>query len=112
MPTEIWRIHWDSVTTTSDGTPIDPGRTVRYMAYWTDDPALSAGSLRPLASAVSGTILEFDPSANQMAKNQVVYLTARAVLDTGEPSPLAASIPWRVSNEGPIPPERGKIYKK
>ena len=38
---------------TADGTPLDPGRTVRYTAYWTDDPALSAGSLRLLASSIS-----------------------------------------------------------
>ena len=112
VPTETWRLHWDSVTTKWDGTPIDSGRTVRYLTYWTDDPALSAGSLRQLGSPVSGTTLEFDPSANQMVKNQEVYLTVRAVLDTGEQSSLTAGIPWRASNEGPIPPARGKIYKK
>ena len=112
VPAEIWRLNWDSVTTKWDGTPIDPGRTIRYMAYWSDDPALSAGSLRQLASPISGTTLDFDPFANLMAKNQVVYLTVGAILDTGDPSSLAASIPWRVSNEGPIPPGLGKIYKK
>jgi hypothetical protein len=112
VPTEIWRLHWDTVTTNSDSTPIDSGRTVRYTAYWSDDPALPPGSLRPLGSSISGTTLEFDPAASQMAKNNEVYLTVRAVLDTGEQSSLAAGIPWRVSNEGPIPPERGKIYKK
>ena len=111
-PTEIWRLHWDSVTTRPDGTPIDSGRTVRYTAYWSDDPALSEGSLRPLASLISGTTLDFDPSSNQMAKNQVVYLTVRAILDTGDQSSLGASITWRVSNLGPVPPGKGKIYKK
>jgi hypothetical protein len=110
--TEIWRINWDSVTTTWDGTPIDPVRTVRYTAYWTDDPALSAASLRPLASLISGTALDFDPSANTMKKNQVVYLTVRAILDTGDQSSLAASLAWRVENAGPVPPGRGKISRK
>jgi len=112
VSTEIWRINWDSVTTTWDGTPIDPVRTVRYTAYWTDNPALSAGSLRTLASSISGTTLDFDPSANQMTKNQVVYLTVRATLDTGEQSSLATSLTWRVENAGPVPPAKGRIVKK
>jgi len=112
VSTEIWRIHWDPVTTNWDGTPIDTGRTVRYTAYWTDDPALSAASLRPLASLISGTALDFDPSANQMTRNKVVYLTVRAILDTGDQSSLAASQIWRVENAGPVAPAKGKIIKK
>jgi len=111
-PTETWRLDWEPVTTNRDGTPIDAGRTDRYTAYWTDDPALSAASLRQLASSISGTTLDFDPSGNQMAKNRVVYLTVRAILDTGEPSSLAPSLIWRVSNVGPVPPGQGKIFKK
>ena len=110
--TEIYRLNWEQVTTNWDGTPIDPVRTVRYTAYWTDDPALSAGSLHPLASLISGTALDFNPSSNQMAKNQVVYLTVRAILDTGDESPLSASLTWRVENAGPVPPAKGKIIKK
>jgi hypothetical protein len=109
---EIYRLNWDPVTTTWDGTPIDPGRTVRYSAYWTDDPALSAGSLRQLASLISGTALDFDPTANQMGKNQVVYLAARAILDTGDQSLLSESLVWRAENAGPGAPARGKIIKK
>jgi hypothetical protein len=112
VSTQIYRLNWDPVTTTWDGTPIDPGRTVRYTAYWTDDPALSAASLRPLASLISGTALDFDPSANQMMKNQVAYLTVRAILDTGDQSSLAASLAWRVENSGPVPPAKGRIIKK
>jgi hypothetical protein len=110
--TAVWRLAWDQVTTYANGAPLDPGRTVRYTAYWTDDPALSAASLRQLASLISGTILDFDPSANQMAKNKVVYLTVRAILDTGDPSSLAPSMTWRVENLGPVPPGRGRIIKK
>jgi hypothetical protein len=112
VPTEIWQVNWDHVTTNWDGTPIDPARTVRYTAYWTDDPALPAGSLRTLASLISGTALDFDPTANNMTKNQVVYLTVRAILDTGEQSSLAASLAWRVANTGPVPPAKGRIVKK
>jgi hypothetical protein len=110
--TELYRLTWDPVTTNMDGTTIGPGRIVRYTAYWTDDPALSDGSLHQLASMISGTLLDFDPSANQMAKNQVVFLTVRAILDTGETSPLAPGLTWRVENAGPVPPARGKIIKK
>jgi hypothetical protein len=112
VSTEIWRVNWETVTTNWNGTPIDPTRTVRYTAYWTDDPALSAASLRTLASSISGTALDFDPSANGMTKNQVVYFTARAILDTGEQSSLATSLTWRVENTGPNPPAKGKIVKK
>ena len=109
---EIWRIKWDPVTSNRDGTPIDPARTVRYTAYWTDDPTLSSASLRPLASLISGTALDFDPSKNQMVKNQLVYLTVQAILDTGLQSSLAASLNWRVENAGPVPPAKGRIIKK
>ena len=50
--TELWRLNWDPVTTYADDAPLEPGRTVRYTVYWTDDPALSAGSLRLLASSI------------------------------------------------------------
>src|SRR5512140_1666536 len=110
--TNIWRLNWDQVTSNWDGTSIAPGRIIRYTAYWTDDPALSATSLRPLDSLISGTTQDFDPSANGMTKNLVVYLTVRAILDTGEQSPLAAGLTWRVSNVGPLPPAKGKILKK
>ena len=110
--TEVWRLSWDPVTTYANGAPLEPGRIIRYTAYWTDDPALSVGSLRQIASSISGTTLEFNPSANQMAKNQVAYLTVRAILDTGNPSSLAASVAWRVSNVGPVPPGQGRILKK
>ncbi len=112
VPSVIYRLDWDPVTTNWNGTPIDPVRTVRYTAYWTDDPALSAGSLRTLASLISGTAMDFDPTANQMTKNQVVYLTVQAILDTGDQSSLSPSLTWRVENAGPVPPAKGKIIKK
>jgi hypothetical protein len=112
VSTEIWRINWETVTTYWNGTPIDPASTVRYTAYWTDDPALSPASLRTLATLISGTAVDFDPIANGMTKNQVVYFTAQAILDTGEQSTLATSLAWRVENTGPNPPAKGKIIKK
>ena len=112
VPTEVWRIAWEPVTTYADGTPLDPGRTVRYTAYWTDDPALSAGSLRQLASSISTTTFDFDPIARQMVKNQGAYLTVRAILDNGNQSSIAVAPVWVVANEGPVPPARGQITKQ
>ena len=110
--TEVWRLAWNPVTTYADDAPLDPGRTVRYTAYWTDDPALSAGSLRQLASSISATVFDFDPIGRMMAKNQMTYLTARAILDNGEESLLAVPLPWVAANTGPKAPAGGSIKKK
>jgi len=110
--TEVWRLAWDPVTTYANGAPLEPVRTVRYTVYWTDDPALTAGSLRQLASSIPATMVDFDPLAYPMVKNQVIYLTVRAILDTGDQSSYGASVTWRVSNEGPVPPAGGMIIKK
>ena len=110
--TEIWRVAWDPVTTYADDAPLEPGRAVRYSVYWTDDPALSAGSLRLLASSIVAAMVDFDPLAYPMVRNQVIYLTARSLLDTGEQSSLSASIDWVVANAGPAPPAGGQIIKK
>ncbi len=111
-PTEVWRIAWEPVTTYADGTPLEPGRTVRYTAYWTDDPALSAGSLRQLAAAISATSFDFDPIARQMVKNREAFLMVQAVLDNGSQSSLDAALAWVAANEGPVPPAAGKIIKQ
>jgi hypothetical protein len=111
-PTELWRIAWDPVTTYANDAPLDPGRTVRYTAYWTDDPALSAGSLRQLSSLISATTVDFDPVARLMPINQPAYLTVRSILDNGDSSSLADSIEWVVANAGPVAPVGGQIIKK
>jgi hypothetical protein len=111
-PTELWRLNWDPVTTYADGALLVAGRTVRYTAYWTDDPALSAGSLRQLASLFSTTHVDFDPVARVMPVNQPAWLTVRSILDTGDQSSLAASIEWVVANAGPVAPSGGSIIKK
>jgi hypothetical protein len=110
--TMLWRLAWDPVTTYANGAPLEPGRTVRYTAYWSDDTALSAASLRHLASSIPATMVDFDPLAYPMVRNQVVYLTVLSILDTGDQSYPAESIAWRVSNAGPVPPGQGKIFKK
>ena len=110
--TEVWRVAWDPVTTYADGAPLEAGRAVRYTSYWTDDPALSAGSLRQLASLISTTAVDFDPIAMQMPVNQSAYLTVRTVLDTGDASSLAPGREWVVANAGPVPPAAGRIIVK
>ena len=109
---QVWRLAWDPVTTYANSAPLEAGRTVRYTVYWTDDPALSAASLRQLAPLISTTAVEFNPVAQQMPVNRPAYLTVRSVLDTGTASPLAASIEWVVANTGPTPPVGGIIIRK
>ncbi len=110
--TQVWRLTWDPVTTYANDVPLEAGRTVQYMAYWTDDPALSAASLKQLSSADSAPALDFDPTGRMMAKNQKTYLTVRAILDTGEVSPLSAALPWVAANDGPTAPSGGSVKKK
>jgi hypothetical protein len=110
--TEVWRLAWDPVTTYADDAPLEPGRTVRYTAYWTDDPALSAGSLRQLASSISATSVDIDPVARQMPVNQPAWLAVRCVLDTGGISSLSDPLYWVVANAGPVPPVGGMIIRK
>ena len=110
--TEVWRLAWDPVTTYANGASLEPGRAVRYTAYWTDDPALSAGSLRQLVSLVSATAVDFDPVARLMPVNQPAWLTVRSILDNGDPSSLAAGIEWVVANAGPVAPAAGRIIKR
>jgi len=109
---EVWRLTWNSVTTYGDGASLEPGRTVQYMPYWTTDPALSPASLKPLASSMSATTLEFNPVVQKMIKNQVAYLTVIAILDNGDQSSPGAVLTWRVDNEGPVAPSGGKISKR
>lgn len=108
----MWRLAWDPVTTYANGAALEPGRLIRYTAYWTDDPALSTGSLRQLASLVSTTTVDFDPVARQMPVNRPSYLTVQSILDNGDPSSLAVSIKWVVANTGPVAPTGGIIKKK
>ena len=82
------------------------------MVYWTNDPALSAGTLRQLASLVSATTVDFDPVARLMPINQPAYLTVQSLLDIGGSSSLSAGLEWVVANAGPVPPSGGSIIKK
>jgi hypothetical protein len=110
--TQFWRFSWDPVTTYANDAPLEPERTVRYTAYWTDDPALSIGSLRTLASSTSATAIDFEPIRRMMTKNQRTYLTVRALLDNGEESAPAIALKWVAANSGPTPPGGGSIKKK
>jgi hypothetical protein len=110
--TELWRLNWDPVTTYADDSPLETGRTVRYTVYWSDDPALTPGSLKLLASSIPANTVDFDPLGYPMVKNQAIFLTAKSILDTGEQSSLSASIEWVVANAGPVPPSGGTIIKK
>ena len=81
---ETRTISWAPVTTYTDGTPIEAGKTVTYSAYWTTDPGL--GSLHTIGTSIATTSTQFDPDVQGMTRGGTVYFTAKAVLNTGEES--------------------------
>jgi hypothetical protein len=112
-PSETWQLSWDSVSTYLGGAVLEASRPVRYTAYWTRDPTLAVGTLHPLATSISATSVVFSPAASAMVNNERVYFAAVAVLsDTGDPSPLSASLSWVVSNQGPFAPAGGSIIAR
>jgi hypothetical protein len=109
---ETRTISWDPVTTYTDGTQIDAGKTVTYTAYWTTDPGL--GSLKTIATSLATTSATFDPDAQGMIRGGTVYFTAKAVLSTGsETSALSPAYAWVVplGTRAPAAPSGGIIKK-
>ncbi len=90
------QVSWTPVTTYSDGTPIGADEVLTYSIYWTDDPWLSPGSLRPLVSSLPETSFPFDPTDAGMPRGQTIYFTAKSVLNTGEQSSLSTATAWNV----------------
>ncbi|MHB1012717.1 MAG: hypothetical protein ACYC37_07425 [Desulfobacteria bacterium] len=113
-------ISWDPVTTYTDGTSIETGKTVSYSVYWTTDPGL--GSLHALGTSLTATSATFDPTVQGMTRGGTVYFTAKAVLNTGEESALSPAYSWvvpAVTSPSPPPPKAapsaptgGMIIKK
>jgi len=99
---ETRTVSWDPVTTYTDGTPIEAGKTVTYSAYWTTDPAL--GSLRTIGTSLAATSTTFDPDVQGMPRGGTVYFTAKAVLNTDEESVLSPAFPWVVPTVTTTPP--------
>jgi hypothetical protein len=110
-PAKLFLLAWDPVATYTDGTPIGTV-SVSYSAYWTTDETLSVGTLRALANSIPGTSVTFDPAAAGMLHNQRVYLTARAILGTGQHSSLSGGLTWVAINEGPVAPSNPAILKR
>jgi len=110
-PSKLFQLGWDPVTLYMDGTPIGTV-SVSYSAYWTTDETLTVGTLRALASSIPGTSVTFDPAAEGMVHNQRVYLTAKAILGTGQQSPLSEGLTWVAINEGPVAPSNPTIIKR
>src|SRR3972149_4339243 len=99
---ETRTISWDPVTTYTDGTPIEAGKTVTYSAYWTTDPGL--GSLHTIGTSLATTSTTFDPDVQGMTRGGTVYFTAKAVLNTGEEAALSPAYAWVVPIVPPPPP--------
>jgi len=98
---ETQTISWDPVTTYTDGTPIEAGKTVNYTAYWTTDPAL--GSLHTIGTSIATTSTTFDPGVQGMTRGGTVYFTAKAVLSTSEVSALSPGYALVVPLDTPAP---------
>ncbi len=91
---ETRTISWNPVTTYTDGTSIESGKTVNYTAYWTTDPGL--GFLHVIVASTATTSATFDPDVQGMTRGGTVYFTAKAVLSTGEESVLSPAYSWVV----------------
>jgi len=101
---ETRTISWDPVTTYTDNTPIEAGKTVSYTAYWTTDIGLSLASLHTIGTSLTTTSTTFDPTVQGMTRGGTVYFTAKAVLNTGEESALSPAYAWIVPLITPPPP--------
>jgi hypothetical protein len=120
---ETRTISWGKVSTYTDGTPVESGKTVTYSAYWTADTKLE--SLRTIGASLTTTSATFDPDVQGMPRGGTVYFTVRAFVGTGgEGSALSPAYPWVVpvlapanptpspSKAPPAPPTGGIIKKK
>ena len=115
---ETRTISWNPVTTYTDGTSIETGKTVTYSVSWTTDPGL--GSLHTIGTSLATTSATFDPGEQGMTRGGTVYFTAKAVLTTGEESVLSPAYAWVVppstappaSKAPPAAPTGGMIIKK
>lgn len=108
---ETYNVSMSPVTTYSDGTPFEAGKTVTYTIYWTTDPILTAGTLIPVAAGTSATTVPFDPTTAGMTRGTTVYFTAKSVLSTGEVSKMAAGVSWYVPQRAPGIPGHTRIIK-
>jgi hypothetical protein len=91
---ETRQLSWNAVTTYTDGTSIEPGKTVKYTVCWTNDPWVAADTLRTLVSSTTATSTTFDPAAEEMIDYQRIYFSVKTVLSTGEESALSAALPY------------------
>lgn len=108
---ETYQLAWEPVSAYSDGSALEPGKVVTYAAYWTTDPALSAASLKPLASGVTATGLPFDPVASGMTRGQTVYFACRASLGAGDASELSSGVSWVVPARKPSAPGNTRVIR-
>jgi hypothetical protein len=108
---ESYTVSWNPVTAYSDGAPLEAGKTVAYSVYWTTDPSLSAGTLKPVASSTSAVSATFDPTTAGMTRGKAVYFTMKSVLGTGKESPLSPAYSWTVPKKAPGSPGGTKIIR-
>lgn len=91
---ETRTLSWDPVTTYTDGTPIESGKTVKYTVCWSNDPWLAADTLRTLVSSTTTNFATFDPASQKMSDYNTIYFSVKSVLSTGEESAFSDVLPW------------------
>ncbi len=97
---ETRTVSWTPAASYTDGTPIEPSKTVTSTVYWSPDPSLAASSLRTIVQGSTQSSFAFDPDREGMPRGQTVYFTAKTVLGTGEESALSPAYPWTVPPAG------------
>jgi len=112
---ETRTISWSAVTTYTDGTPIEAGKTVSYSVYWTTDPGLA--SLHSIGTSIAETSTPFDPDVLGMIRGGTVYFTVKTVLSANEISALSPGYAWVVppappTTRAPSAPKGGIIIRK
>jgi hypothetical protein len=108
---ESYTVSWNPVSTYSDGSAFEAGKTVTYTVYWTTDASLSAASLKAIASSTAATSATFDPTVAGMTRGNTAYFTVKSILNTGEESALAAGVAWVVPKKTPGTPGGTKIIR-
>jgi len=108
--TMTWRLTWTPVTTFTNGTPLAPGRTVRYTVYWSDTSTLTVNSLRELSSGITEPALISIRSPGWRETGRRILSCGRSWIP--EKNPTSAALEWVAANAGPKAPSGGFIKRK
>lgn len=92
-------VSWGTVTTYTDGTPIEAGNTVFYSAWRQDNVT---GTVVQLANRIPSTSATFDDAV--LVKGRLYHFWAAAFLTTGASSDNSARYAWTLPLGQAAPP--------